>query len=170
MLYEETENQKFLTPFPFFQYISWVEEKKLPSKAYPSKSEWLRITAVWESTVFGINVVKTTAQTRVWATPSYRKPRDCISQCLRMSYASQNEAKWLVFDSPCIQTNQYISLKYILLSEKVPMKKKKQCLCKISKPFLWQGREFFSCFRNSFLGTIWITLGRNCAALNFRTS
>lgn len=108
-------------PFSFFFKISWLEEKKLPSQAFPSKSEWLRIAAVSKSTVFGISVVKTTAQTRVWTTPSYRKPRDCIFQCLRMHYASQNEAKWVLFDSPSIQTNQSLSLKHILLSEKVSM-------------------------------------------------
>lgn len=85
-----TENQKFLTPFPFCQEISRAEEKKFPSQAFPSKSEWLRITPVSER-VFGISVVKTTAQTRVWTTPSYRKPRDCIFQCLRVNYASKPE-------------------------------------------------------------------------------
>lgn len=59
------ERLRIKNSFPFFfffsQEISWVEEKKLPSQAFPSKSEWLRITGISENTVFGIGVVKTTA-------------------------------------------------------------------------------------------------------------
>lgn len=132
---------------PLFLYFKRSLDQKNKSfqvKLFPSKREWLRITAVSESTVFGIRVVKTTAQTRVWTTPSYRKPRDCIFQCLRMNYASQNEAKWVVFDSPSIQTNQPLSLKHILLSEKVSMtERRKNVYVRFQSLSHDQGENFF---------------------------
>lgn len=101
------EEIRITNSFPTFFFSAYIlirrEKSSMLSFSHTTLAdrEWLSFSS-FRKLPFCIGVDKTTAQSHVWTTPSYRKPSYYTFTCLCKNYVSLNEAKCAVCDSPCV--------------------------------------------------------------------